>query len=103
MEEYISLENCEEGFLYAIEARNASVGIFIKEKSGFVIPRYKFGYFLFTEDHWDTGEPHGTVRPFFKLEKIPPEIETALEQGDEEEVLKYLLERNIEFIDIRTS
>lgn len=73
-DDYIPLEDCEDGGLYLIFARNASMGIFNKEQDGFVIPRDKFGWYLFTEYHFDTGPPFGTVKPIIRLED-PPEFE----------------------------
>lgn len=47
--------------IYKIKCRNLSYGMW-NGKDGFVGIRYKFGdRFLFTEFHWDTGEPYGTV------------------------------------------
>lgn len=53
------------GRLYWLLARNAYFGVWHPEDQGFVILREKFGNrYLFTEYHWDTGEPFGTVKPF---------------------------------------
>ena len=64
----IPFEKCEDGWLYHIDARNASIGIFRENEKGFNIARYKIGPpYLFMEYHWDTGAPHGTVKPIKKL------------------------------------
>jgi hypothetical protein len=66
----ISLKDCRNGYLYIIAARNAYVGIFNAKKKGFRISRFKFDRnYESVEYHWDTGEPHGTVRPYRKLFK----------------------------------
>ena len=83
VKKYLLLSECKDGFVYFILARNAHIGIFNEKKKTFVISRHKFGdNFLFEEDHWDTGEPYGTVKPIRLIEKF--------EERDEEETLKYL-------------
>lgn len=70
--DYISLSACQDGHLYAIVARNAALGIFCAAEKGFQISREKLGRnFLFTEYHWDTGAPHGTVKPLQDLGAVP--------------------------------
>jgi len=69
---WIPLSACKDGWAYYIHARNAKVGIFDKAEDGFVISRFKFNNnFLFTEYHWDTGEPYGTVKPLRELYPAP--------------------------------
>ena len=71
-EHWIALEHCKDGFLYIIHARNSYLGIFNAEKKSFTISRHKFSSnFLFDEDHWDTGEPYGTVKPLKELYAVP--------------------------------
>lgn len=66
---YISIENCKNGYLYKIFARNSWLGIWWAKKKGFIILREKMGStYLFTEYHWDTGEPFGTVKPIELVE-----------------------------------
>ena len=70
-EKYIPLEECENGALYRIEARNFWLGVFNKETQGFVGVRHKFGQvYLFEEYHWDCPQ-FATVRPIEKLEVCP--------------------------------
>ena len=60
--DYIKKENLVKGQRYYCEARNFTVG----EWNGgvFVYERIKFGTkFMDTENHWDDGPPHGTVKP----------------------------------------
>jgi hypothetical protein len=65
---WIPLSACKDGYVYYIHARNAKVGIFNKSDNGFIISRHKFDKnFLFTEFHWDTGEPYGTAKPLRDL------------------------------------
>lgn len=70
-EAYIPMSKCKDGHLYIIKARNADIGVYVAEKKGFRISRFKFkSNFIDTEDHWDTGEPFGTVKPLKKLNYI---------------------------------
>lgn len=72
----ISLENCKNRYLYKIKSRNLSLGVFNEEVKGFIGIRLKFNHeFLFTEYHWDTGAPFGTVKPIEILNKISDDIE----------------------------
>lgn len=60
---YLPLKDCIPGRVYRIKARNFTLGVF-DGREGFIGIREKFGHrYLFTEDHWDTGAPHGTVQP----------------------------------------
>lgn len=69
VEKYLALNDCRDGYLYHIAARNASVGIFWKKKDGFILLRHMLSHtYLFTEYHWDTGEPFGTVKPLSEIE-----------------------------------
>jgi hypothetical protein len=72
---YIPFDECEQGWLYYVDCRNSYMGIFVKQRNGFVIVRFKFGHeFLFTELHWDRDDHYGTARPLEKLMKFPEEI-----------------------------
>ena len=71
---YIPLSECVKGFVYLINSRNLGLGVF-DGKGGFIGVREKFGdRYLFTEYHWDTGVPYGTVHPLEKLCQLPAEI-----------------------------
>ncbi len=73
--EYIPMEECRKGFLYRIRSRNLDYGVY-DGNGGFIGIRQKFGFrYLFTEDHWDTGPPFGTVKPLEELVKVPQFIE----------------------------
>jgi len=81
---YIPLEKCKDGWLYRIDARNSSLGIYNVKKKCFFISRNKFGTnFIFEEYHWDTGEPYGTVKPL-------EEIKFAGNFNNDDERLAYL-------------
>lgn len=68
----IKLEDCKHGYTYRISSRNLIYGVFNKPVNGFVGIREKFTReYLFTEFHWDTGAPFGTVNPLEELEECP--------------------------------
>jgi hypothetical protein len=57
----IPIKDCVVGRVYKIRCRNLSYGVYDGD-GGFIGIRTKFGSrFLFTEYHWDTGAPFGTV------------------------------------------
>ncbi len=75
MTQPIPLTECQHGGLYRINSRNLSLGVFNKEDNGFIGIREKFFcLYLFTEYHWDTGAPFGTVQPQELLEMYPHEV-----------------------------
>jgi len=81
---YIPIAECRSGYLYRIDSRNASFGIYDAENECFIISRTKFyDNFLDEEDHWDTGIPCGTVKPLELIEEAP-------EFSSEIDVLNYL-------------
>jgi hypothetical protein len=70
--EHIPMDQCKEGFLYIIDARNSKLGIYDTENMSFTISRYKIGNnFLFEEYHWDTGSPYGTAKPLKEIMEVP--------------------------------
>ncbi len=58
---WIPLESMVVGY-YVCSARNFTVGKW-NGKSFEYIRTKMSGSFLDTEEHWDTGTPHGTCRP----------------------------------------
>jgi len=91
IKKYIPLKECRDSGLYIINARNSNLGIFNEKNSSFTISRFKFSSnYLYEEDHWDTGEPNGTVKPLkaLGLTKL-----TFLPEMNEEEKLKFLNKR----------
>ena len=101
---YIKIPKLKDGYIYRINARNASFGIWYQKHKSFIISRWKFGdNYTFEEYHHDTGAPFGTVRPWKEIEKSPfiPEQDTerifTSKDGreyfhieKENEILKYL-------------
>ena len=72
--DYIPLDKCKKGFLYEIHSRNLAIGLYDVD-GGFIGIRTKFGdKYLFTEYHYDTGAPYGTVKPFEELFRLPDNI-----------------------------
>lgn len=96
-ETWIPLEECIDGHLYHIDARNGIFGVFVKGEGkkheagndAFKLSRHKFGSnFIDQEFHWDTGEPFGTAKPIEDL-GIAPTFE------NDEEMKKFLNERTV--------
>ena len=80
---YIPLIECKDRMLYRLSSRNLSLGVYCAENKGFIGLRSKFGErFLFTEYHFDTGEPFGTAYPLEALEMLPRGITLALKQAN---------------------
>lgn len=80
IKEWIPIEQCKDGWLYHITARNASLGIYRSQKQGFEIRRDKLGsIYRFVEYHWDwTGgeilfgkKMLGTAKPIKEIEEAP--------------------------------
>jgi hypothetical protein len=72
-ENIIPLNECRNGWVYKLSSRNLGFGVFVQASNGFIGIREKFKHrYLFTEYHWDTGAPFGTVRPKKELEPAPP-------------------------------
>jgi hypothetical protein len=68
---YIKIDDCKNGYLYSLHSRNLTYGVYNEENKGFIGIREKFEQeYLFTEYHWDTGPPYGTVKPIKELEKF---------------------------------
>ena len=78
----IPMDECVERGVYEINSRNLLAGVY-DGKGGFIGIRLKFkSRYLFTEYHWDTGTPYGTVQPIKLIEMLPEGIE-ARERYDE--------------------
>ena len=68
--DYIPLKQCRHLYVYRVKARNFRFAVFDANQDGFVGIRSKWGQrYLFTEYHWDTGAPYGTVKPLEELEE----------------------------------
>jgi hypothetical protein len=71
----IALTDCQQRTVYRIRSRNLLVGVF-DGSTGFIGIREKFNSrYLFTEYHWDTGAPFGTVRPLEILGELSADID----------------------------
>lgn len=82
--DYLKMDELKNGFTYLMTARNGFIGVWNAESRGFVFVREKFGReYLFTEFHWDTGPPFGTVHPIQEVEECP--IEDLRESWKDEE------------------
>jgi len=74
--EMIRLEGCKPRYVYRIKSRNLVAGVYTGKDGGFIGIRYKFGKeYLFTEYHYDTGAPYGTVMPKAEVAELPKNIE----------------------------
>lgn len=90
-EEWVRLPECEQGMAYRVNSRNLTVAVF-DGKDGFVGIREKWGdEYLFTEYHYDTGSPFGTVLPRESLARIPEGM--SLDTADNPELLAWLAEQ----------
>lgn len=75
MKTYIKIEDLKEGWLYEIDGRCASLGIWsvLKDNKFFIVSRYKYGdNFPFGEWHYDSDE--GTAKPLKEIEEVPIEV-----------------------------
>lgn len=100
---YIPMDECKDGWLYSIAARNATLGIYRESELGFEIRREKFrDIFSFIEYHWDIGTvkfemfAFGTVKPIEEIEEAPV-------FGSEKEFLDYMDRRFNELNSGRTN
>ena len=95
MEDYIKMPDLKEGYVYKLNARNATFGIWSSKQKGFAISRIKFGNnFLFVEYHYDC-ESFATAAPIKEVEKSPFTEEQVIDAivhdlNKENEILEYL-------------
>ena len=74
--DYIKPKDLKEGWLYKIRARNFRLGIWFKDKEGFLGRREKFtNVYTFTEIHYDLSDFFGTAFPIEEIERSPFTIE----------------------------
>ena len=77
-QKHIPLAECKPRSVYRIDSRNLGIGVFNPKSNGFIGIREKFGQeYLFTEYHWDTGPPFGTVCPQNEIDTLPSDIELS--------------------------
>jgi hypothetical protein len=106
MSNYLPMDEMKDGYLYKVNCRNASFGIWRASEKSFVIRRMKFSaIYTFEEYHYDTGPPYGTAKPLKELELSPFKEEDFkhvivgkdgkeyITLPKEEEILNYLNER----------
>jgi hypothetical protein len=73
-EEHIPLDEMVTGRWYICDGRNFEVGRWTGKNFEYI--RTKMGTtFKATEDHWDTGAPHGTANPLYPI--VTPSDERA--------------------------
>jgi len=89
---YLKIDQLKAGYLYKIRARNASYGIWLPQRQGFIISRIKFANnYLFEEYHWDC-EAFATVKPLEEIEKSPfnaEEINIVRLEKDDKKYMGY--------------
>jgi hypothetical protein len=84
MKQHLKIEELKHGYVYQMNARNATYGVWNKNKGEFVISRFKFyDNYTFEETHYDLK---GTARPYKEIEKCPYDVENY----DEKNMLTYL-------------
>lgn len=78
---YIHIPDLVVGHVYRLQCRNLTIGAY--DGKTFVGIREKFGRrYLDSEDHWDTGEPHGTAYPIEDLGALPDGVSPQAFLGD---------------------
>ncbi len=92
--EYIKEERLIDGAIYKINARNGYVGLWSRQKNGFLIVRYKMGSkpCLFYVHYWDACEQLGTVRPMSLIERSKYLVSdvASLSDSQKTQVTEYL-------------
>jgi len=85
--EWIYLYQMRDGYLYHIDARIASLGIWDTVTKSFEVSRTKFNdNFIDREDHWDLDN-QGTAKPIKEIEKC------GVSNSSDQSKLKYLNRR----------
>lgn len=70
------MKDLKHGGVYKVNSRNLVVGVWDEPNKQFIGIRHKFGGTLIdTEDHRDTGPPHGTALGMELIEMLPEGIE----------------------------
>lgn len=107
----IPIDECKDGYLYFIIARNSFLGIYDEKEHGFIISRIKgtmvysidegklvSNNFLYPEYHWDIGDIdpdmklHGTAKPIEEICKVP-----AMDDSKKLQYLNEMLELHKEY------
>ncbi len=72
---YFTIEQCEDGGLYYLQAFHFRLGVYIEEVQGLVGIRRKLGIsYLFIEYHFDYSVVIGTAQPITLLGDCPDAI-----------------------------
>ena len=88
---WLPIDDMVAGHVYRIESRNLTYGVWNPDLVGFTGIRTKFGHrFLFTEDHWDTGPPHGTAKPYEDTGFVVPDGVDVSDQADNDALFRWL-------------
>lgn len=91
MDNCIPMYELRQGYLYKIEARNATYGIWNYLTRGFIISRVKFtNNYVFEEYHWDSNKTFGTVQPLEEVERSPFKPADLIEDFMEKNGNKYI-------------
>jgi hypothetical protein len=95
METYLTIAQCEDGYLYLGEGRNFDLGVYRADRKAFVGLRCKWGTWRVDEElHWDAHEFFGTIKPFKKLEICP------LDTGEATQMFNWLRRKAEEYKDL---
>lgn len=85
----INISKLKDRYLYKIDARSSSLGIWIEEMGTFLVSRFRTGdNILFDENHYDLSNGFGTAWPMEEIEKVPVEVPKPFKyafNGDSEE------------------
>lgn len=84
----IPIQECKNRSIYLLQSRNLSVGVYDSSKRCFIGIRYKFGYRIDSEYHWDCGPPFGTAKPLEEVGVLPDEISLLESFGTEDDTTK---------------
>ncbi|MBT4446358.1 hypothetical protein HOA92_06280 [archaeon] len=97
---HIKLADCQDGFLYRLNSRNLTIGIYHHDSKSFVGLRTKFKHqFIDTENHYDTGAPYGTAKPIEELENGSNNltIDDYVRGTSDENLLAWLKEKQTQY------
>lgn len=77
------MDECEKGVVYRLKSRNLTLGVY-DGNTGFIGIREKFtSRYLFTEYHYDSGPPFGTVTPLAEVDIVPDDIKITESLGSQ--------------------
>jgi hypothetical protein len=86
----IKIPDCKNNFVYELDARTASIGIFNSKKMSFKVVNYSFGdLYIIEEDHWDNC--NGTAKPIKELCQVDRLLK------NDEEMIDFIMEMKIKY------